>query len=154
MYRGNDKGKGNSSPTPLLRTSWRGGVGGDRGGSSASTLLSFSRSRRFRGSHSAPSHPAPSSAGTSFSTYVVGRKSSSYRPAASLSARRSRTFQRHFHFPVSFRTSAHRIQVAPSTPGNLEDMLPSLNLVPAPPALWSVQSSPTSKKSVGPRAMD
>ena len=90
---------GNSSPAPnsLKAPS-----------SSASALLSSSRSRRSQRSHSGTSLPASSSVGTSLPTSVAERKSNTawlHWP----SARRSRILHRLFDFPLSFRTSSHRI---------------------------------------------
>jgi hypothetical protein len=78
--------------------------------SSASALRSSSRSLRSRSSHSDVPLRASSSAGvgTSLPTSVVERKSSPALLHVSL-ASRSRTFQRLFHLPVSFLTSAHKI---------------------------------------------
>jgi len=77
--------------------------------SSASTLLSSSRSLRSRSSHSDASLCASSQAraGASLPTSVVERKSSTALLHLS-SASRSRTFQRLFHLPISFLTSTHR----------------------------------------------
>jgi hypothetical protein len=92
------------------------GVGRNRGSStsasspSAFALLSSSRSLRSRSSHSDASLCTSSSTGpgTSLPMSVVDRKSSTALLHLS-SASRSRTFQRLFHLPVSFLTSAHYI---------------------------------------------
>ena len=91
------------------------GVGRNSGSSpsapslSSSALLSSSLSLRSRSSHSDASLCASSSAsaGTRLPTSVVDRKSSTALLHLS-SASRSRTFQRLFHLPVSFLTSAQR----------------------------------------------
>jgi hypothetical protein len=92
------------------------GVGRNRGSStsapspSASALLSSSRSLPSRSPHSDTSLYVSSSAwaGTSLPTSVVDRKSSTTLLHLS-SASRSQTFQRLFHLPVSFLTSAHKV---------------------------------------------
>jgi len=83
-------------------------------GFSSSALLSSSLSFRSRSSHSDASLCASSSAGarTRLPTSVVERKPSTVLLHLS-SASMSRTFQRLFHLPVSFLTSAQRVLCLP-----------------------------------------
>jgi hypothetical protein len=92
------------------------GVGRNRGSSTsapsstAAALLSSALSLRSQSSHSDTSLCASSSATaeTSLPTSVVDRKSRTALRHLS-SASRSQTFQRLFHLPVYFLTSAHKI---------------------------------------------
>ena len=109
----NVRNKGNTPPRPYAvpADAMKSGVGRNSGvlpapGSSAPAPCSSSHSRTSSSDTSLT--VSPHSAGTLLPTSVGVRKSSTTRPHLS-SARRPRIFHRSFPFPVSFRTSAHRI---------------------------------------------
>ena len=112
------------------------------GGSSPSALRSSSRSRRSWSSHSEISLPVSLSAGTTLPTSVVDRKSGTARLHLP-SARRSWRLDLPSALPPPSLLQHLRLLdlllVLPFR-AHLEEVLPRLRLVPAPPALWGRSS--------------